>query len=143
MRPLALAFSWCRPQVLVALAAVSLMSGMPAVNAADSGFPFDHELRLDTAPKRGSKRIPVIQVQANGAMDIDLWCVSGKGTAVLADSTIAIVPTSMRDNQCSADQLAQDESLLGDLTEMTSWKREGEVVVLTGSKTLRFRVSTN
>ena len=49
----------------------------------------------------------------------------------------------MRDNQCSPEQLAQDESLLTELTEMTSWRREGEVVVLSGPKTLRFRMSTN
>lgn len=111
--------------------------------AAEPNFPFDHELRLDTAPKRGSKRIPVLQFSANGNMEIDLWCVSGRGTAVFADRTIAIVPVSMRDNKCSAEQLAQDENLLNELTEMTSWKREGEVVTLSGSKTLRFRMSTN
>jgi heat shock protein HslJ len=62
---------------------------------------------------------------------------------VFADNTIAIIPVAMRDNKCSPEQLAQDESLLAELTEMKSWRREGEVVVLSGSKTLRFRMSTN
>ena len=126
------------------VAGVLMACAAPAgVSAAESNFPFDHELRLDTAPKRGSKRIPVLQVSSSGKMDIDLWCVSGRGQAVLADNTIAIIPVSMRDNQCSPEQLAQDESLLTELTEMTSWRREGEVVVLSGPKTLRFRMSTN
>jgi hypothetical protein len=128
-----------------ALVSAFLSSVLGAISAvaAEPSFPFDHELRLDTAPKRGSKRIPVLQFSANGNMEIDLWCVSGRGTAVFADATIAIVPVSMRDNQCSPEQLAQDESLLNELTEMTSWRRDGEVVTLTGARTLRFRMSTN
>jgi hypothetical protein len=122
---------------------VALAAGVAPAAPADTKFPFDNELRLDTAPKRGSKRIPVLQFSSNGNMEIDLWCVSGRGTAVFADQTIAIVPVSMRDNKCSAEQLAQDESLLNELTEMTSWKRDGEIVTLSGSKTLRFRMSTN
>lgn len=141
--PVAL-ISSCRSVCLrVTLAgALALPVSMPA-GAADSTFPFDHELRLDTAPKRGSKRIPVLQVSANGNMEIDLWCVSGKGTAVFADNTIAIVPVSMRDNKCTPEQLAQDEDLLSELTEMTSWRRDGEIVTLSGQRTLRFRMSTN
>jgi len=128
-----------------ALVCALLASGIGVLptRAADSNFPFDNELRLDTAPKRGSKRIPVLQVSSSGNIDILLWCVNGKGTAVLADNTITIVPTAMQDNKCTADQLATDESLLNDLTEITSWKREGEIVTFSGSKTLRFRMSTN
>jgi hypothetical protein len=128
-------FAW------VSVVLVSVLAA-PAV-AADVKFPFDNELRLDTAPRRGSKRIPVIQVSSNGNMEIDLWCVSGRGTAVFAESSITIVPTAMQDNKCSAEQLATDEGLLNDLTEVTSWKRDGEIVTLSGSKTFRFRMSTN
>ncbi len=120
-----------------------VLAGLTASAAADTNFPFDHELRLDVSPKRGSKRVPVLQVSANGDAEIDLWCTSGKGQVVFADKTIAIIPVAMRDNQCSPEQLAIDESLLAELTEMTSWRREGEVIVLSGSKTLRFRMSTN
>lgn len=127
---------------LVCLCLVSTLAAV-SVRAADSNFPFDNELRLDAAPKRGSKRIPVLQVSSSGTIDILLWCVNGKGTAVLADNTITIVPTAMQDNNCSADQLAVDEGLLNDLTEMTSWKREGEIVTFSGPKILRFRMSTN
>ena len=132
-----------RSRILAVFAGLVAATIAVPAGAADAKFPFDHELRLDTAPKRGSKRIPVLQIFSNGNMDIDLWCVNGKGTAVFADNTIAIVPVSMRDNNCSPEQLALDEDLLSELTEMTSWKREGEVVVLSGQKTLRFRMSTN
>lgn len=130
-------------RTLALLAALLLFAAAMPVRAADASFPFDHELRLDTAPKRGSKRVPVLQISANGNMDIDLWCVSGKGNAVFANNSIAIVPVSMRDNKCTPEQLAQDEDLLSELTEMTSWKREGEIVTLSGSRTMRFRMSTN
>jgi hypothetical protein len=126
------------------MAAPLLALGLVGVaQAAEATFPFDHELRLDTAPKRGSKRIPVLQVTESGNIDIDLWCTSGKGQVVFADNTIAIMPTAMRNNQCSDDQLREDEGLLSDLTDMKTWRRQGDVVTLTGSKTLRFRVSTN
>lgn len=38
--------------------------------ASDGGFPFDRELMLDTAPMRGSKRIPILEIAANGAASI-------------------------------------------------------------------------
>jgi hypothetical protein len=131
-----------RRLAFVCAVAAAGIGAWPA-RAADTNFPFDSELRLDVAPKRGSKRIPVLQVSPSGQIDIVLWCVSGKGTAVFAENTITIVPTSMQDNQCSPDQLAEDKSLLSDLAEVTSWRREGEVVTLGGPRTLRFRMSTN
>jgi len=114
-----------------------------AAQAAEPSFPFDHELRLDATPQRGTKRIPSLQVAENGDVEIDLWCVSGKGQAAIADNTITIVPTSMSNNQCSPDQLQKDEALLADITQVTGWRRQGDLVVLNGPKTLRYRMSTN
>ena len=125
--------------VAVAVAAVACVA--PAL--ASGPFPFDRELRFDADPKRGSKRVPGLQFSARGAVEIDLWCVSGSGQAVVVDQTITIVPTAMRDNQCPADRLKMDEELLSLLTQVTSWRWDGAMLVLTGPQPLRFRPLTN
>ena len=92
--------------VFAVLATVLSIAGMmQAAPAADRGFPFDHELRFDANPVRGSKRVPGLQISKSGAAEIDLWCVRGKGHAVIIEDQITIVPLSMQDNQCPADRL--------------------------------------
>ena len=107
------------------------------------GFPFDHELRFDGNPMRGSKRVPGLQIAANGAAEIDLWCARGKGQAVIIDDQITIVPLSMQDNQCPPDRLRMDEDLLNTLTAVTNWRWDGQSLVLIGPKPLRFRPASN
>lgn len=125
------------------LAALWLCALAPAAVAADKSFPFDHELRFDANPVGGSKRVPGLQISSDGAVDIDLWCTSGKGRAVIVDNVMAIVPTAMQDNQCPQDRLRMDEELLGKLTQVTGWKWEGDMLVLTGPQPLRFRLTSN
>ena len=48
---------------------------LPAA-ASERSFPFDRELMLDVTPMPGSKRVPIIEIDANGAASIDLWCAS-------------------------------------------------------------------
>lgn len=137
-----------RPHVrrhgLVILAALLSLSGA-ALQAAASGpgFPFDHELRFDGNPVRGSKRVPGLQITASGAAEIDLWCASGKGHAIIIADQITIVPISMQDNQCPADRLRMDEDLLSTLTAVTHWRWEGQLLVLDGPKPLRFHPASN
>ncbi len=111
--------------------------------ASSQDFPFDHELRFDANPVRGSKRVPGLQITRTGAAEIDLWCASGKGHAVIIENQITIVPISMQDNQCPADRLAMDEDLLNNLTAVTSWRWDGPLLVLVGPRPLRFRPNTN
>lgn len=125
------------------LALLFLTCGLSVSQAAETAFPFDRAMLLDTAPMRGSKRLPGLQIAENGAAEIDLWCVSGRGQAVIAENSITIVPSSMQNNQCTPEQLTRDEELLKDLTDAATWRRDGDVVVLTGGKTLRYRISTN
>ena len=129
----------CHAAVAVVIAAVALVA--PAL--ASGPFPFERELRFDADPKRGSKRVPGLQFSARGAVEIDLWCVSGSGQAVVVDQTITIVPTAMRDNQCPPDRLKMDEDLLALLTQVTSWRWEGSTLLLVGPQPLRFRPLTN
>lgn len=130
--------------VFVILAAVASFAGlMHEAIASGPGFPFDHELRFDANPVRGSKRVPALQITKTGAAEIDLWCASGKGHAVIIENQITIVPLFMQDNQCPADRLRMDEDLLNTLTAVTTWRWDGQLLVLVGPRPLRFRPASN
>jgi META domain len=109
----------------------------------ERGFPFDRDLMLDVAPMPGSKRVPIIEIDANGAASIDLWCASLRGQASVGEDSISIVPGPMEPKQCPADRQSGDENLLAALAQVTNWKRSGNVIELRGATTLRFRLMTN
>jgi heat shock protein HslJ len=135
-----------RPQAILAIALSTVFLATPVAPglAADNGFPFDRIMQLDTAPMRGSKRLPALQFSEKGTVEIDLWCASGTGTAVIAEDAVAIVPLDMQNGQCEPARMQRDEALLADLTDVKKWRREGDLVVFVGeTKTLRYRLSTN
>ena len=130
------------PLGLCLLAALALtMLSVPA--RAQKAFPFDAELRLEAKPLPGTKRLPWLQFSENGTVDIDLWCASGHGQAVIVDQTITIVPTALRDNNCSQDRLLMDKEFLTSLTQVTAWRWEGVLLVLEGPQVLRWRPASN
>lgn len=126
---------------LFAAFAVTMWSAVPA--ASQKAFPFDAELRLEAKPQPGSKRVPWLQFSGNGTVEIDLWCASGRGQAVIVDQTITIVPTALRDNNCSQDSLLMDKEFLTSLTQVTAWRWEGVLLVLDGPQVLRWRPASN
>ena len=65
------------------------------------------------------------------------------GRATVVDRTITIVPTALRDNQCSPEQLEQDKDFLSKLMQVTSWRWEGVLLVLEGPEALRWRPASN
>lgn len=112
-------------------------------NASDP-FPFDSELMLDAAPMQGTKRMPMLQIDDDGATSIDLWCTSVQAQATVGgDGTITIVPGATQPAQCTPDRASIDQDLIAALTQATNWRRNGDIVELTGSTTLRFRLMTN
>ncbi len=121
--------------------AVMVWSFVPA--AAQKAFPFDAELRLEAKPLPGTKRLPWLQFSGNGSVDIDLWCASGRGQAVIVDQTITIVPIALRDNNCSQDRLLMDKDFLTSLTQVNAWRWEGGLLVLEGPQVLRWRPASN
>ena len=121
---------------------------------AGEPFPFGSELMLDAAPLPGSKRIPMLEIEDDGTASIDLWCTSLHGQATIADDSIAIVPgqpASLIPGQpagdaqapCGPDRQAGDATLLAALAQATKWRRNGDLVELSGPTTLRYRLMTN
>lgn len=138
----------CLLALLVAVAAVvPVRAGEP--------FPFGSELLLDVAPMSGSKRIPMLEIEDDGAASIDLWCTSLRGQATVTDDSITIVPgapvslipgqpaTDAQAAQCDPDRQASDAALVSVLSQVTKWRRAGDIVELTGPTTLRYRLMTN
>jgi heat shock protein HslJ len=125
------------------LAMVGLAMAASLARAASTEFPFGHELLLDAAPMAGSKRVPSLDIAENGLADIDLWCNSIKGQMIVAGDTITILTGAKTDRSCTPERMRGDDEMLAALNEVTNWRREGDILILAGPRTLRFRLPTN
>jgi heat shock protein HslJ len=125
--------------LVVTVLAISPLAAL----AAEPAFPFGSELMLDGKPMRGTKRLPSLSIERDGTAAIDLWCGSLRGRADIGNGTIAITPGERDNGQCAADRIAGDDDLVDVLVHMTSWRRRGDVIELSGATTLRFRLMTN
>jgi heat shock protein HslJ len=132
--------NWCR-----GLAAAVMMLVQPVVtaHAQQNEFPFESELLLDARPMPGSKRIPNMDVAANGTIALEMWCNRVDGQVVVAGDTITVIIGQPTERSCSPERARGDADLLEALNGMTNWHRQGDAVVLVGPKTLRFKVPTN
>jgi hypothetical protein len=128
-------------------ALVFLVIAVPAqICPADASgtFPFGSELVLDAAPMHGTKRMPMLEIDENGVTSIDLWCTSVQAQATVGtDGTITIVPGASQPAQCTPERESLDQDLVAALAGATSWRRNGDLIELSGSSTLRFRLMTN
>ena len=134
-----------RPSILLgffASATVSMISVTPAVTA-DRDFPYDRELMLDVNPMKGSKRVPILEIGSRGEASIDLWCNTIKAQLMIANDAITVVTGEKTDRQCAAERMRGDEDLLAVLLQVTSWRRDGDVLTLRGARTMRFRLGTH
>lgn len=134
---------WCRVAAACFLSSSLFVAAMTPLRAAERDFPFDQELLLDARPMVGTKRVPSLEIAANGAVSIDLWCNSVQGQIVVVEDNITVL-TGPRTNRTCSPQLAQnDEKMLTWLTQVTTWKRDGDGVLLIGPQNLRFRRPAN
>jgi heat shock protein HslJ len=117
--------------------------GSAATVLAQEEFPFSQELLLDARPMKGSKRIPSIEVEADGTATIDLWCNSVQGQMDVNGAAITISLGEKTDRTCAPERAQADDDLMAALQQITSWRWDGESVTLIGPKTLRFRQQTN
>src|SRR5262245_27517741 len=108
---------------------IALLAGTLAASSvaeAQAAFPYDRDSRLDVKPMRGSKRIPGLEIGANGDATIDLWCNSVQAKLVVAADTITILTAQPPEMSCPPDRARGDEELLATLNEVTNWRMEGE-----------------
>ena len=110
---------------------------------ADDGFPFETQMQLDVNRMPGSKRIPNLDIGEAGEVVFELWCKGGKGQFSVAGNTVIFVARAMENRSCPPDRAQADDELIAALTDVSTWKRQDDLVVFVGTKTLRFRINTN
>jgi hypothetical protein len=125
------------------LVAIGLAGPLWSAHAGEHAFPFGSELMLDAPPLYGSKRVPMIEIEENGAASIDLWCASVRGQATVGESSITIVAEPVEPLNCTPERQKGDQDLMTALTQMTGWRRDGDVIDFSGATPLRFRLMTN
>lgn len=111
--------------------------------AQQSEFPFESEMFLDARPMPGSKRIPNVDIGANGTIVIEMWCNRVEGQVVVAGDTITVMAGPPTDRPCTPEQTQRDADLLAILNEVTNWRRESDDLLLVGPRTLRFKPATH
>ena len=125
-------------------AAVSLAAFLTANAPANAQeFPFGLEMTLEASRMPGSKRIPSLEIGDRGEVVLELWCKGGKGQFSVAGNTIIFVPGAMENRSCPPDRAQADDDLLAALSDVATWRRQGDFVTLIGPKQLRFRLNTN
>ena len=123
-------------------AAVAMLA-MSTLARAQEGFPFGTEMTLEALPQPFSKRIPNIEIGDNGEVVLELWCKGGKGQFSVAGNTVIFVPGQIEDRNCPPARAQADDELVGALSSVETWKRQGDVLMLIGPKPLRFRTTGN
>jgi len=132
-----------KPISTAAVLVVLASSAIPGAARAEEGFPFGMEMTLDAARMAGSKRVPNLDIGDNGEVVLELWCKGGKGQFSVAGNTVIFVAGAFEARSCPADRAQADDDLLATLADVASWKRQGDLVLFIGPKTLRFHINTN
>jgi heat shock protein HslJ len=126
------------------LALCVMTGGMTVLSFAQPNeFPFEGELILDVRAMPGSKRIPNMDIAADGKIALEMWCNRVDGQVVVAGDTITVMTGAPTERSCPPERARGDAELLEALNAVTNWRREGDLVRFIGPKTLRFRVPTN
>jgi heat shock protein HslJ len=129
--------------VRFALLGIAMLAACVSETVAQSGFPYDRDMVLEARAMRGSKRLPVLAIGADGRAQIDLWCKRGQGQAAIAGETLTIAIGAMKDEPCSPERAQADADMIAALSQVSGWSQRGDVVTLTGPAPLRFRLATN
>jgi heat shock protein HslJ len=127
---------------LAGLLVAILMAGFPAL-AADRAFPDDGVLLLEAKPMKGSKRVPILQIESKSEASFDLWCNKVAAQLIVVNDTITILLGARTEKQCEADRMQADEDLMAALQQVANWHRDGDLLVLQGERSLRFHLSSN
>jgi heat shock protein HslJ len=130
-------------KLVTAIAFSTALLGTAQGQAQVQEFPFGLEMTLEAARMPGSKRVPSLEIGDNGEVVLELWCKGGQGQFSVAGNTIIFVPGAMESRSCPPDRAQADDELIAALSDVATWRRQGDFVTLMGSKQLRFRINTN
>ena len=125
------------------LPAALLLLGLSTGLASSQEFPFDQEMLLEAKPLPGSRRVPMMEIHANGRGTVDLWCHSAVADIAVTGSGIKFTFVSAKPETCTPERIELDQAMAKALTEVTSWRRANDIVELIGPTTFRFRISTH
>jgi hypothetical protein len=53
------------------------------------------------------------------------------------------LPAMQNAGQCTPERIKADEEMLASIVQVTEWRREGDVILLIGPATMKFRPATN
>ena len=106
-------------------------------------FPQDTTLLLEAPPMKGSKRVPILQIDTPSKATFDLWCTHVPAQLVVVGDTVTILLGTPTRQQCDAERADADEDLLASLQAVSTWSRRDDLVVFEGERPLRFRIATN
>jgi hypothetical protein len=124
----------------IVLAVLLVVSPLAAV--ADD-FPFDQELFLDAKPLPGSKRVPSIEIAANGEVKIDFWCKSGGAHAEVTGDAVKFMFDELHEKDCTPERAQLDDNLVMTLLQTTQWRQDEDAIVFSGAADVRFYLSTH
>jgi len=135
-------WAWVVGSAVVAAVGGGLLPGEEA-GALAQVFPFGAEFVLDAKQLPGSKKVPSLGLNRDGTGDIELWCSRVKAQFVVAANTVTIITGEPSARQCPRERVRADDDLMAALGTVTGWRMDGEALVFTGSRTLRFLAPTN
>jgi META domain len=127
---------------LSALATAAIVLVATAPGGAQS-FPYDQEMLLETKPLPGSRRVPMMEVHPDGKASVDLWCHSAVATIAITGSEVKFDFVSAKPENCTPDRIELDQKMAKALLEVTSWRRQNDIVEFIGPTSFRFRISTH
>jgi heat shock protein HslJ len=110
---------------------------------SESSFPFGQDLLLEARPMKGSKRVPIVEIDEDGTAIIDLWCDRVEGRAQVSGDSLTITPVSRAGANCPPERAQADDEMIEALQQVTGWRRSAEGIVLVGPRMLNFRLPTN
>jgi hypothetical protein len=106
-------------------------------------FPFDQEMLLEAKRLPDSRRVPMMEIHADGKATVDLWCHTASAEVAVSGSDIKFTFLSAQPQNCTPERIELDQQMGKALSEVTRWQRQGDIVVFEGPTTFRFRLSTH
>src|SRR5215204_1048751 len=124
-----------RSRIVAITAAMLLASARFPAAAAE--FPYDREMLLDVKPLPGSKRVPILEIGADGRAQVDFWCKSGMAQVGITGETITFALGPLREEGCTPDRSERDDAMIAAFSQPMQWRMEDDTLILTGAGELR------